>query len=172
MNCPCNILSRMNGRLIALLLVVSLPFGWFAWQMASEAVNGGIHRQGDVTLVDLKSLGNFNFDPSRSTFNDVPARYRALDGQRVVLEGFMWSRNGARQARDVEFVYNIENCCFKGPPRVQERVYAHSPVPLRIDSYTYAQLTGVLHVKLDRDELGNVTSVYTLDVENLKYRTM
>ena len=63
MNCPCNVLGRVNGRLMIFLLIVSLPFGWFAaWQLASEAVSGGIHRQGDVTLVDLMTLGKFNLD--------------------------------------------------------------------------------------------------------------
>ena len=43
------------------------------------------------TLVDLKSLGWFELDQNTGTLRDVPRKYVALDGQKVRLEGFMWS---------------------------------------------------------------------------------
>jgi len=171
MNC-CKPLSRINGRLLIFLVIVALPFCWFGWQLASEAVNGGIHRQGDVTLVDLKTLGHFNFDRERSTIDDVPPRFRALDGQRVVLEGFMYSDDRAGRASDFQLVYNVNKCCFDGPPRVQERVFVHSETPQVIDISRYVQMTGTLHVKVHRNEVGSIDSVYTLELENVKYRVM
>ena len=52
------------------------------------------------------------------------------------------------------------------------RVYVHSEVPRTIDISRYTQMTGTLHVKVQRNEVGTITSVYTLDLDNVKYRMM
>jgi len=68
---------------------------------------------------------------------------------------------------EFQFVYNVTKCCFSGPPLVQERVYGHvtkGDVPL-FDMFTFARVTGTLHVRVVRDDGGAIHSVYDLDVD-------
>ena len=131
--------------------------------------NGGVEDHGNYKVVDLKALGNFNFDQAAGGINDVPAHFRKLDGECVQLTGFMWSPSSAAQLKDFQFVYNVAKCCFNGPPLVQERVFAHilpgsRPLPY-VDNYV--KLTGVIHVDVKKQD-GVITSVYTLDVEKFE----
>ena len=68
-----------------------------------------------------------------------------------------------------QLVYSIQNCCFNGPPKVQERVFAQVPpggrkVPV---FGSLAKIYGTLHVRADREN-GRVVSLYTLDVEKVE----
>ena len=78
---------RVNWRLVGFLALVSLPFAWFLYVFLNQTLSGGIKDYGDYKHVDLKALGNFPFDEVRGTENDLPQRFRELDGQRVMLEG-------------------------------------------------------------------------------------
>ena len=71
-----------------------------------------------------------------------------------------------RQLRDFQFVYNVQLCCFNGPPLVQERVFARVPKGGQIPySSEFTKLTGILHVKVEKQD-GVIVSVYTMDVES------
>jgi hypothetical protein len=164
---PRSMSRSINFRLIAFLAIVAMPFLWFAYIFINQTLTGGIERGANFAKVDLKSLGYFEFDKDNGTINDVPRKWRELDGQKVQLEGFMWaSRAASPRIRDFEFVYNITKCCFSGPPQVQERVFVHvpdnrPPMPLVGD---FMRMTGILHVKVVRQD-GVVQSIYTLDVQ-------
>jgi len=157
--------SGVNVRLIMFIAVVSAPFVWMAYAGTRYLFNGGIEDKGEYKLVDLKALGNFNFDGANGSTNDVPAIYRKLDGQKVALDGFMWSPLAASQLSDFQFVYNIQKCCFNGPPLVQERVFVHVPNNKRL-SYVdrYLRMVGTLHVQVKKED-GIITSVFTMDVD-------
>ena len=161
-------LSGINFRLIGFMAVVALPFAWFAYVYLNQTLTGGVHYGKDYAVVDLKSLGYFQFDQSNGTINDVPPKWRALDGKRVQLKGFMWAgASAAPRVSEFQFVYNVAKCCFSGPPQVQERVFAFTPpdhpMPYVGDFMT---VTGTLHVKVVKQEDGTIASVYTLDVEH------
>lgn len=163
--------SGLNFRLIAFIAIVSAPFIWVAYGSVRYVLHGGIEDMGAYKKVDLKALGNFNFDSTNGTVNDVPALFRKLDGQKVMLEGFMWSPNASVRVKDFQFVYNIQKCCFNGPPLVQERVFVHCP-PGKSFPYIgdYMQMVGTLHVDVKRED-GVITSVYSMDVESGKPKT-
>jgi hypothetical protein len=159
----------VNWRLVIMLSVVAIPFLWIGYMLVSQLVTGGVSRHGDYYAVDLKAMGNFNFDPAVGTVADVPKTYRDLDGKKVQLEGFMYSPTSAGdRGTEFQFVYNVTKCCFSGPPLVQERVYGYvkegKDVPV-YDMYTFARVTGTLHVRVVRDDVGSVHSVYDLDVD-------
>jgi hypothetical protein len=158
--------SRVNFRLFLFLAVVAAPFIWGAYVGAEYLLNGGVTDLGDKKKVDLKALGFFNFDQRNGSINEVPAQFRKLDGERVVLEGFMYDPTSSVRVKNFQFVYNITKCCFSGPPLVQERVFANcAPGKSLPYSSAYVQLTGILHVKVVKNDVGEVTSVYTMDVE-------
>lgn len=161
---------RINIRLIVFLAAVAFPFMWILYSVIDANVYGGIHRHGNYSEVDLKALGFYEFDGTHGTIDDVPEKWRALDGQRVQLQGFMWAPDSAGYGvRDFQFVYNITKCCFNGPPLVQERVFAHVPdnMPPVPYYYQFATLTGILHVKVENPTGMKVIAVYTIDVEKI-----
>ncbi len=114
--------QRINFRMIAVAAIVLFLVGYPIYTYLDETVTGGVHNIGNgMKSVDLKALGNFPFDEKTSTIKDIPEKWRALDGQKVVLEGFMYAgTSAADNINNFQFVYNVAKCCFGGPPRVQE----------------------------------------------------
>jgi len=165
------ITQRINFRMIAVAAVVLFLVGYPIYTYLDETVTGGVHNVGNgMKAVDLKALGNFPFDEKISTINDVPQKWRALDGQKVILEGFMYAGSSAADnIHAFQFVYNIARCCFGGPPRVQERVF--TVVPGGTVPYYYGEMvrcTGTLHVKVQKNEVGTTDKVYTLDLDKVE----
>jgi hypothetical protein len=161
---------RINFRMLVFLLAVATPPMWVIYSVIDATVYGGIKDRGTYKEVELKALGYYDFDGQHGTINDVPEKWRALDGQRVQLTGFMWAGTSAGYAvRDFQFVYNITKCCFNGPPLVQERVFAHVPDKYPPAPYygDFVTLTGILHVKIENPTGDKVNSVYTIDVEKI-----
>jgi len=160
--------ERVNLRMILVAAVVLLLIGYPVYQFVNAARTHGIQQHGDLSVVDLKALGNFPFDDVNGTVNDIPPVYRKLDGQRVALDGFMYAGNSAGdEVSAFQFVYNITKCCFNGPPRVQERVFAQSKAPVPY----YGQMVrciGTLHVGVKKNEAGQANAVYEMDVDRVE----
>lgn len=120
------------------------------------------------TDVDLKSLGFFHFDSRVGGDIDVPARWRRFDGKRVWLEGFMYDSRSAMVTRDFEVMHNLTHPGLHGPPLVRERVFATVPngaVPFYKD---LVRIQGTLHVKVVNPTRDLVTTVYQLDVDDVR----
>jgi hypothetical protein len=159
--------GQINVRMLMLVTAIAILVGIPAFKLVKGQINHGVENVGDHFDVNLKSLGNFQFDDKAGTLENVPALYRKLDGKRVVLEGFVAPPTSADRAiNEFQFVYNIQTCCFGGPPLVQERVFARVPNNQTIE-YTGEEIRiiGVLHVSADKDEVGKIEKVYTMDVE-------
>jgi len=160
-----------NLRLWIFILAISAPFLWIIGSAVIQSMTGGISDHGDYKEVDLKQLGNFTFDDLSGKVQDVPERYRNLDGQRVLLKGYMaYPEDAKSRGRRFQFVYNVTKCCFSGPPLVQERVFAKAKSDIPIyDTNTFAEVVGTLHVRLIKEPVsGKIVSVYDLDVESAK----
>jgi hypothetical protein len=133
-------------------------------------MSGGVSSAGDgYVKVNLKALGNFEFDSSNGTINDVPAKWRELDGKQLILDGEIYAPNEAGdEVHRFELVYNIQKCCFNGPPKVQERVFCVVPEG---KSAPYvagtARVKGTLHIKVN-NEMGKVNTLYVMDVHSVE----
>jgi hypothetical protein len=165
--------SRINVRLIVMLAVVATPFLYFAYVIARDMMTGGVIDRGSYAEVDLKSMGNFYFDATKDSVDSVPERFRRLDGKRVLLEGEMFAPNeAADDVRAFELVYNIAECCFGGPPKVQERVFVRVPAGKQgVPNYQYrgiVRVIGTLHVKAKKGVDGAVVALYEMDVESVE----
>jgi hypothetical protein len=165
--------ERVNLRMVLFILAIAAPVMAVAYIVVSQWVTGGVTRSGDYLEVDLKAMGYFPFDQQAGTLDNIPSQYRALDGKKVKLRGFMFSPQSAGdRGTEFQFVYNVTECCFKGPPQVQERVYGYAPKGKSISLFhmnQFAEVTGVLHVRIVRDkETGAIYSVYEMDVESSK----
>jgi hypothetical protein len=155
-----------NWRLMSFVVFFFVVFGTLGYTIFSETINNGIHQHGGVAVVNLKALGRFPFDEQSGKVTDVPRDFRALDGKKVALQGFMFTTNSAGpEVSNCQLVWNVQKCCFGGPPLVQERVFLEAPQDRKIyryDMYTLVNVTGTLHVKVDKNSQGTVTSVYTM----------
>ena len=168
---PAASAPRVNVRLLVFLLVVSAPFLYIIGKSIRFSMTGGISDYGDYKKVDLKALGNFPFDQMDGTIEQVPQRYRELDGQRVMLEGFMFApENAGSRGNRFQFVYDVNKCCFGGAPQVQERVFAYAKKGSPIyPQDVLATVVGTLHVRVVKDpQTGAITSVFDLDVEEAR----
>jgi hypothetical protein len=165
--------QRINFRLIAFLSIPVLLFGWFLYVYLDQTLTGGIANHGDyVEVKELKAMGNFLFDDLTGTDEDIPQQYRALNGKRVLLTGQLYPEQSAGpEVKRFQLVYNIGQCCFNGPPRVQERVFVLVPDHLRVAN-VYDQrirVYGKLDVACRRDpESGKVVAIYRMVADKVE----
>lgn len=162
--------ERINWRMVFFIGFVVLLVGYPVYIMVDMQVTGGVKQlEGGYTYVDLKSMSTFTFDQTNGTINDVPARWRELDGKQVVLHGEMWEPSGAGPTVDnFELVYSIAKCCFSGPPQIQHFVHSTAKPGAKLAYYEgTVEVKGTLHVNVKK-EAGAVKSVYQLDVESVR----
>jgi hypothetical protein len=166
--------QRFNARMLIFGVVMMLPIGYIVYDFLDSVISGGIKDMGNgYKLVDLKAMSNFPLDQVAGTQQDVPQKWRDLDGKKVVLYGEMWEpmAAGDGDVATFELCYSITKCCFNGPPQVQHFVKAQA---VRGKSLNYfpnlVKVTGVLHVHVMQDS-GRVGSVYQMDVVNIEPST-
>lgn len=151
----------MNRRRMLQILIVLSPAvvgaALTAWPFAIERLHRGPYQP-----VDLQALGSFPFNDQTGTMQDVPEEFRKLDGRKVSIDGIMWSPACVSPAGDFQLVYNLHEWPYGSPPRVQTRIYVQgSGQPFQwVDQV--ARVRGTLHVKLPRNNMGTIYSVYTL----------
>lgn len=166
--------ERINIRMVIFAVVVLFLLGWPIYTFVSASITHGIHSHGSYKEVDLKAMGQFEFDPIGGSLKDVPAQYRALDGQKLQLEGEIYDPSEAGDITHWQLVYSIQKCCFGGPPRVQERVFCSAPKGQSFHrGEGYNRVTGILHVTIKQlknpdGTLGPVQEVYHLDAEKVE----
>ena len=162
--------ERINFRMVFFIGFMALLVGYPVYVLIDMKVTGGVKQMaGGYTYVDLKAMSTFAFDQANGTINDVPARWRELDGKKVILHGEMWEPQGAGPTvSDFQLVYSIAKCCFSGPPQIQHFVHATAMPDAKLGYYEgTVEVRGVLHVDVKKDQ-GRVTSVYQLDVESVQ----
>ncbi len=166
--------QRINARMLIFGLVMLMPIGYIVYDFLDSVITGGIKDIGNgFKLVDLKAMSNFPLNQINGKQEDIPQKWRDLDGQKVVLYGEMWQPYSASNDNVAGFdlCYSIAKCCFNGPPQVQHFVRSRV-VPGKSLSYypNLVKVTGTLHVHLEQ-EAGRVSSVYQLDVVDIEPST-
>jgi len=157
-----------SWRTYALIATALFLFGYPIYLYTDALITGGITRRGDLLVVDLKALSSFEMDQDAGTTQDIPLRYRQLDGKRVLLVGQMWDPYVADgKIRIFTLVYSISNCCFNGPPKIQHFIQATVPPGQAVEySPDFVDVVGTLHVGVE-SAAGHVQSVYRIDVEKV-----
>jgi len=161
--------QRMTWQTALTIAAAAFVLFYPIYCVLEAAITHGIHRRGDVLVVDMKAMSDFNLDQANGQTGDIPVYYRNLDGKRIELAGEMWAPDSA--AADVskfQLVYSIANCCFAGPPKVQHFVKATVVPGHSVDYYQgVVNVVGTLHVGVERSD-GQVQSVYRMDVEKVE----
>jgi hypothetical protein len=162
--------ARINFRMIVFGAVLLGLIGIPVYIYVDSVIHHGIKNQGNYYEVDLKSMGNFSFNDLNGSVDDIPAQWRQLDGKRILLQGEVFAPNEAGDhMSQFQLVYSIAKCCFGGPPKVQERVFAVVPKDMEVPnlSYQFARVTGTLHINLTKEE-GKVNQMYVLNVDKVE----
>ena len=163
--------ERISIRMIVFFTVLAVLIGYPTWIYVDSAIHGGRKQlAGGYTEVDLKAMSVFPFDQVSGTIDDVPAKWRELEGKKIVAYGEMWEpRSAGHYVDSFDLVYSIAKCCFSGPPQIQHFVQSRV-VSGKVVGYHSGpvEVTGTLHVKVTRNELGKITGVYHLDVETVR----
>lgn len=120
---------------------------------------------GQVQVMTIKELGNFEYDPDRG--GNIPADVRRLSGSKVRLTGFMVPSKQAGRITSFALVPSLTSCCFGQPPQVQHTIVCVCPGGKSVD-YNAEQITveGTLTVSEKRDD-GYVTRIFQLEAEKV-----
>ena len=152
-------------RLYLLAAAAILIFGFCSGLMIRRLVARDSRADSVYSTLNLKTLGQFVFDDQVGVDSDIPAQFRALDGKRVKLEGFIVS-GPAGQVFPYQLVWRLGDSY--GPPQVQDRVFLHIPASLSgFDVPSFVTVMGTLHVKVTKGSEGDVTSVYDMIVDEV-----
>jgi hypothetical protein len=160
---------RITPRIVVFLAVIAVLVGYPVYVYVDSVVSGGIKSHGEYKEVDLKAMSLFPFDQTAGRVEDIPQKWRELDGQKIVVEGEMWDPLSAgNQVVAFQLVYSIAKCCFNGPPQIQHFVQARTLQGKNVGYYTGpVRVKGTLHVRVVRDD-ARITGVYHLDVESVE----
>jgi hypothetical protein len=164
--------ERINWRVVIFAMVTVIPIGALFYVWLNETVTGGIHDYGGYKQVDLKAMSTFDMDQSNATMENVPEKWRGLEGQKVLLIGEMWDPQNAGDGKMSYFqlVYSKTKCCFSGPPLAQHFVDGNVQTGVSAQYYEgLVKVWGKIHVFMRHDpETGIIKSVYHVDVEKLE----
>lgn len=163
--------ERINVRMIGFIAVIAILVGYPVYIMIDQQLSGGIKQAaGGYKDVNLKAMSTFTFDQVNGTLDDVPQKWRELDGQKVILRGEMYEPTGTGQdaVEKFDLVFSIATCCVTSTPQVQHFVNSTAMPGASIRYYDVpVEVRGVLHVNVKK-EAGRVSSVYQLDVESVR----
>jgi hypothetical protein len=165
--------ERFNLRLIGFIAIFAVLLGVPFYLYVDAALSGGVKDKGDYYDVDLKAMSTFPFDQQNGRLEDVPARWRALDGKTIVMRGEVAPGSTSATGVDQKFdlVYSVAKCCFTGEPQIQHFIKVTVPPDAKMNVTTGGalQVKGVLKVDVVRDpELNKVTAVYHVNASELE----
>lgn len=162
---------RLTWRAMAVVAAAIFVVAYPIYVYVDSTVTGGISHRGDLLVVNLQAMSNFEMDQDNGTTDDIPLRYRQLDGKRVLLTGQMYDPyTAAGRVHNFVLCYSISNCCFMGPPKAQHLVQATVLPGRNVEDCSNGDVVdvqGILHVGV-RSADGHVISVYRLDVEKVQ----
>ncbi|HEY1922397.1 MAG TPA: hypothetical protein VGG44_06500 [Tepidisphaeraceae bacterium] len=166
------LLQRINWRVLVFVAVILLPIALlFLWWL-NETLSGGIHNHGAYAEIDLKAMSSFDMDQMNATMEDIPEKWRALEGKKVVMVGEMWAPNYAGDSARLNYfqlVYSKTKCCFSGPPLAQHFVDGNVVKGSHVYYYDVpVRVLGTEHVYVRKDPAtGVIKSIYHVDVEKV-----
>lgn len=112
--------------------------------------------------VNLQALGSFPLNDQTGTENDIPEEFRKLDGTKVSVTGFMWAPASVTAPPEFQLVDSIRH---PTPyiPQAHDRIHVSLSPGHPVQWFDQlVHVRGTLHVKLKRNDIGMIYSVYTL----------
>ncbi len=165
-----SLLERINWRIIIFTAVVVSIIGGIFGMWLNEVITGGIHNHGAFKEVDLKAMSTFDMDQQNATMDDIPQKWRSLEGQKVLMIGEMWAPKSAGDGKlgYFQLVYSKTKCCFSGPPLAQH--FVDGNVVSGHTCYYWEEpvkVYGTVHISIHK-EGAVIKSIYHVDVEKVE----
>jgi len=157
---------------VGVIAVLILGLVGYAMKVTYEMViQGGVVPTGDAYKVDLKAMSNFEMSQNNGTVQDVPERFRSLDGKKVILEGEVapGGLTAGNKADQLVICYSVAKCCITGQMKIQHFVVCRPPAGKSLNNFSVSdtiKVYGTLHVKVKQDG-GVITSIFQLDVDRI-----
>jgi hypothetical protein len=162
--------KRINFRVIVfaavIVTIVGVPIYWFL----DETITGGVHDHGTYKEVNLKAMSSFDMDQENATMDDIPQKFRDLEGDDVLMIGEMWAPKDAGDGKLSYFqlVYSKTKCCFNGPPLAQHFVDGNVVTGATVYYYDVpVKVWGKVHIYV-RKEGDVIKSIYHVDVHRVE----
>ncbi len=126
-------------------------------------------KDGQVTDLTIKELGNFDYDPDQNT--PIPADVKALSGHTIRLHGFMIPMDQAENISKFALVPSLFNCCYGQPPQVQHTIVVTCPKGKAVNYYPdEIVVEGKLNVDVMKDD-GFVVGIFAVETSSVKPAT-
>jgi len=121
---------------------------------------------GETRPLDIKELGNFEYDPERG--GGLPADVQQLSGLSVRMTGFMVPLKEAESITEFALVPSLGSCCFGAPPQIQHTILVHCPASAKVGfSGELIVVEGALRVEEKREENYTV-SLFEMQAKTVK----
>jgi hypothetical protein len=165
--------QRVNWRILVFVAVIVVPILLiFAWWL-NEFMSGGIHDYGSYKEVDLKAMSSFDMDQMNASEDDIPAKWRQLEGDKIMAVGEMWAQRSAAGSDRLgyfQLVYSKTKCCFSGPPLAQHFVDCDVKPGAHVYNYDVpVKVWGTEHTRIRKDpQTGVIKSIYHFDVDKVE----
>ena len=167
--------QRINWRILTFVSVIVLPIVLVFFWWLNVYLSGGIVNYGTYKEVDLKAMSTFDMDQmnDKLAWEQVPAKWKALEGQKIMAIGEMWapqSAAGSARLGYFQLVYSKTKCCFSGPPLAQHFVDGNVVKGAHVYYYDVpVKVWGTEHTWIRKDpQTGVIKSIYHFDVDKVE----
>jgi hypothetical protein len=165
---------RINLRAAAFAAIVLLVVGYPVYRLIEAQWHlDREDRQEDAvgafTEINIKYLTDFPMDQIKGTNDDIPAKWRQMDGKRVLFVGEMVPGHTMAGFSDFELVYSTTPRS-RVEPQIQHFIKCRVPLGKTVEYHPgLVAVKGTLHVGVTRDGGGErISSVYRLAVESVE----
>lgn len=164
--------ERINFRILTFVGIFALIFGSILYIALDSMISGGLKNRGTYFEVDLKAMSTFPFDQENGRLEDVPNRWRELDGKTVQMTGEIapGSFNASGVDNKFDLVYSVAKCCMTGSPQIQHFIKVTVPQDAKTDvrSDGVIVVRGKLKVDVTKDpETRKINGVYHVTAEEI-----
>ena len=84
--------ERVNLRMLVFIAVIGFLVGYPIYILIDAQMSGGVKNAANgYKLVDLKAMSSFELDQTNGTINDIPSKWRDLEGQKVINHNGLFS---------------------------------------------------------------------------------
>jgi hypothetical protein len=121
---------------------------------------------GQVLSMQIKELGNFEYDPDKG--GGIPKDVFGLAGAQIRLTGFMIPMDSADRITQFALVPSLFACCFGQPPQIQHTIVVNCP-PGKAVAYFPDQISVEGTLKVDEQkEDGFIVSIFQLKADSIR----
>jgi hypothetical protein len=123
-------------------------------------------KPGQVTELQIKDLGNFDYDIEKG--GNIPADVKRLNCTKFRTRGYMITLDQAKAITEFALVPSLFACCFGQPPQIQHTLVVHCPKGKAVTYFPdEISVEGIIKVEEKKDD-GYIVSIFEIDAQSVK----